>query len=242
MSSFLYPAKCASGFAHTYAKYLLSTRGIPSKLTDASSRDDSAWAESDAISIRPRAEDRSARIMGPPPGRRRAVYTAATWKLEIRPLIVSVRSFSSKRVGRTLVSPRRCEKRPCGDGDVFPRFPAGNPGASVRARRTSRVHAVFLLLAVVLLLPAPARAIHCSQWTRLSYEQKIDFINQMTEDALGGHQVRQTGVDRLKISRCMQDNAENLVDEFDYLCAQGQSVSMDALNRRFKDYAWSCVR
>lgn len=104
------------------------------------------------------------------------------------------------------------------------------------------MHAVFLLLAVVLLLPAPARAIHCSQWTRLSYEQKIDFINQMTEEALGGHQVRQTGVDRLKISRCMQDNAENLVDEFDYLCAQGQSVSMDALNRRFKDYAWSCVR
>jgi len=104
------------------------------------------------------------------------------------------------------------------------------------------VHAGFLLLAVVLLLPAPALAIHCSQWTRLSDEQKIDFIDQMTEDALGGHQVQQTGVDRLKISRCMQDNAENLVDEFDYLCAQGQSVSMDALNRRFKDYAWSCVR
>lgn len=103
------------------------------------------------------------------------------------------------------------------------------------------MHAVFLLLAVVFLLPAPARAIRCPQWTRLSYEQKIDFIYQMTEDALGSHQVRQTRVDRLKISRCMQDNAENLVDEFDYLCAQGQSVSMDALNRRFKDYAWSCV-
>jgi hypothetical protein len=101
---------------------------------------------------------------------------------------------------------------------------------------------VFLLLAVVLLLPVPARAIRCSQWARLSYTQKIDVIYQMTEDALGSHQVQQTGVDRLKISRCLQDNAENLVDEFDYLCAQGQSVSIDALNRRFKDYAWSCVR
>jgi hypothetical protein len=94
----------------------------------------------------------------------------------------------------------------------------------------------------VFLLPLPARAIRCSQWVRLPYEQKIDFIRQMTEDALGSHQVRQTGVDRLRISRCMQVNTENLVDEFDYLCAQGQSVSKDALNRRFEDYAWSCVR
>ena len=33
-----------------------------------------------------------------------------------------------------------------------------------------------------------------------------------------------------------------IVDEFDYLCAQGHRVSLDALNRTFKDYAWSCVR
>jgi hypothetical protein len=94
----------------------------------------------------------------------------------------------------------------------------------------------------MLLLPVPARAIRCSQWARLSYEQKVDLIYQMTEDALGSPEVRKSGVDRLRISRCLQGNAENLVDEFDYLCAQGRSVSMDALNRRFKDYAWSCVR
>ena len=104
------------------------------------------------------------------------------------------------------------------------------------------MYAAALLLAVLLWLPATAHAVRCSQWTRLSYEQKIDLIYQMTEEALGSHQVRQTGVNRMTIARCLQSNAQNLVDEFDYLCAQGQSVSLDALNRRFKDYAWSCVR
>lgn len=104
------------------------------------------------------------------------------------------------------------------------------------------MHAALLLLAVALLLPVPAHAIHCSEWTRLSYEQKIGVIYQMTEDALGSPQVQQSGVNRMKLARCLQDQAGILVDEFDYLCAQGQSVSMDALNRTFKTYAWSCVR
>ena len=72
---------------------------------------------------------------------------------------------------------------------------ASLPGtrASIRARRTSRVRAAVLLLAVVLLLQAPARAIRCSQWTRQSYEQKIDLIDQMTEDALGSPQCGSPG-------------------------------------------------
>lgn len=101
-----------------------------------------------------------------------------------------------------------------------------------------------LVLAALLcaaLLPAPALAIRCSTWERLSYENKWAMLQQMTEDALRSGRTQKYRIHRLEVARCIDEHADTIIDDFDYICSLGQRASLSALNRQFKDWAWSCI-
>jgi hypothetical protein len=54
--------------------------------------------------------------------------------------------------------------------------------------------------------------------------------------------VRQTNVNLVTVTRCLNGKAYRIQDEFDGACAQGMSASLDVLDGIFKNYAWSCIR
>jgi hypothetical protein len=98
-----------------------------------------------------------------------------------------------------------------------------------------------LLLVLVLLLAAPVHAISCRQWDRMGPDQKSATIYRMIDGAVSGSGGRQYGVDRGAVGRCLEGHARSIEYDFDGACADSRSASMQALNRIFKDYIWSCA-
>ena len=52
---------------------------------------------------------------------------------------------------------------------------------------------------------------------------------------------RQYQVDRGAVARCLQGNARSIEYDFDGACADSRTAGMQALNRIFKEYIWSCA-
>jgi hypothetical protein len=86
----------------------------------------------------------------------------------------------------------------------------------------------------------PAGAITCRQWTRLGPDQRIATIDRMIENAVGGSGGRQYQVDRYSIARCLGWEVENIGYDFDGACADASTAGMQALDKIFKSYIWSC--
>jgi len=87
----------------------------------------------------------------------------------------------------------------------------------------------------------PALAISCSNWSRLAPDQKQQAIDDMIQSAITGQRGRQYQVNRRAIERCLYGQASNIELDFDDACADSRTASMQALNRIFKEYIWSCV-
>jgi hypothetical protein len=100
---------------------------------------------------------------------------------------------------------------------------------------------LLLALSVVLVLAHPASAMRCSQWTRLSDDQKYEAIARMIDDAIAGQGGRQYHVSRNAIGRCLDSQTRNILYDFDDTCADSRRASMQALNNLFKNYIWSCA-
>jgi hypothetical protein len=98
-----------------------------------------------------------------------------------------------------------------------------------------------LLCLLVLLLASPARAISCSEWDRLGAAQKSATIDRMIQGAVSGSSGRQYRVERGAIARCLQRHARSIEYDFDDACADSRTAGMQALNRIFKNYIWSCA-
>jgi len=99
----------------------------------------------------------------------------------------------------------------------------------------------LLLLLFALQLPRPGLALGCNDWDRMASGQRGATIDRMIRSAVSGSRGRQYHVDRGAIERCLQDNARSIENDFDGACADSRSASMQALNRIFKDYIWSCA-
>ena len=107
-----------------------------------------------------------------------------------------------------------------------------------------RMHGIptlLLALSVVLALAQPASAMKCSQWTRLSYDQKYQAISRMIDDAIVGQGGRQYRVNRNAIGRCLDSQIQNIFYDFEDTCADSSRAGMQALNSIFKNYIWSCA-
>jgi hypothetical protein len=97
----------------------------------------------------------------------------------------------------------------------------------------------FVVLAVLLSAP-PVHAISCKQWQRMAPAQKGATIDRMIQGAVSGSGGRQYQVDRAAIARCLQRNARSIWYDFDAVCADSRTADMQAINRTFKEYIWSC--
>ena len=98
-----------------------------------------------------------------------------------------------------------------------------------------------LLLLVLLLLPHTSLAVNCGNWDGMGPGQKIATIDRMINSAISGSKGRQYHADRAAVARCLAGYAQSIEYDFDGACSDSRSASMQALNRIFKDYIWTCA-
>jgi hypothetical protein len=103
-------------------------------------------------------------------------------------------------------------------------------------RRIARLVTLGLIV-----FATPAAAIDCRAWERLGPGQQEAAVYDLIETAVSGSRGREFQVNRGAIERCLQRNASNIADAFDDTCADSGRAGMQALNRLFKDYIWTCV-
>ena len=72
-------------------------------------------------------------------------------------------------------------------------------------------------------------------------DQKSATIDRMIQGAVSGSGGRQYRVDRGAVGRCLDGYARSIEYDFDGARADSRTASMQALNRIFKDYIWSCA-
>jgi hypothetical protein len=113
---------------------------------------------------------------------------------------------------------------------------------SHRIDRKASLGAALLLSLVALLIAAPAGATRCPTWVKMSPDEKSATIASMIDRAVAGSGGRNRQIDRAAVGRCMDDQSREIEFAFDNACSDSRSAGMQALNRTFKDFVWSCVR
>jgi hypothetical protein len=103
------------------------------------------------------------------------------------------------------------------------------------------VRSTAVLLASVLLAACPVHAINCKRWERLTPAQKSQSVERMIHGAVSGSKGRQYQVDRAAVGRCLEAHSRSIQQDFDGACADSRTAGMQALNRIFKGYIWSCA-
>jgi hypothetical protein len=88
---------------------------------------------------------------------------------------------------------------------------------------------------------ASAATIGCREWLRQSDSQKLATIDGMIGDLVGSSgKVRQYEVSRGALGRCLSENADQMAYDFDDVCSDSRTADMQAIQRVFKNYVWSC--
>ena len=101
----------------------------------------------------------------------------------------------------------------------------------------------FLLVLLISLGPASAaQAIRCSTWTRLGPNQRAQEIYQLIDRGIDGSAARRYNINRARVQDCLERSVRQIELDFDGACAEGSRADMQALNRIFKHYAWSCLQ
>ena len=75
----------------------------------------------------------------------------------------------------------------------------------------------------------------------MSPDQKAATIDRKIQGAVAGSGGRQYHIDRGAVARCLQSSARSIEYDFDGACADSRTASMQALNRIFKEYIWTCA-
>ena len=85
-----------------------------------------------------------------------------------------------------------------------------------------------------------AAEISCREWLRLDPTQKEAAIDEMIGQLIGGQRVRQYGVNRGALGRCLYEAVPDMAIDFDDACSDSRTAGMQAIPARFKNYVWSC--
>lgn len=105
-----------------------------------------------------------------------------------------------------------------------------------------RVLATALALVVSAWIPVAASADTCRSWTRLSPPQKNRSIAERIDEAVHGPTFQQySSLDKRRMQECLWDHAPTIYAVFDAQCVEGLRKDLQALNRTFRRYAWSCM-
>ena len=103
-----------------------------------------------------------------------------------------------------------------------------------------------LLACVALAFAFPAAAqihLECSSWRRLSQDQKLQTLDRTIEDLISGSRGREySSINRTETGRCLERHRNRMIDDFDELCSRGTGADLQALDRAFRSYVWSCAR
>jgi hypothetical protein len=101
-----------------------------------------------------------------------------------------------------------------------------------------------LVCSLGLTLPAAKQLdFQCSRWTRLSADQKLQAIDLAIEDLISSSRGREyPSLNRVQTKRCLERSRDGIVDDFDEICSRGMRADLQALNKTFRSYAWSCAR
>ena len=92
-------------------------------------------------------------------------------------------------------------------------------------------------------IAAPAGAMDCAGWRRLSHDQKSAKITSMIDGHLNSNVgKRYTSENTVRMRRCMVEFAEDIQEEFDGACSQGKSTEKNALDQLFDRYFLTCVQ
>jgi hypothetical protein len=113
-------------------------------------------------------------------------------------------------------------------------------GNAMRAPRPVIVTAAGFALGLVLAVDS-ASALSCRPWLRLNAAQREATIVGMIDDALQSNRSRQYEINRAAVARCLLENASNMAIDFDGVCSDSRTADMQAINRVFKTYVWSCA-
>ena len=86
-----------------------------------------------------------------------------------------------------------------------------------------------------------ASAMSCRHWLRLNAAQKEAKVHAMIDDALRSNRGRQYDINRGAIGQCLGANASQMAANFDGVCSDSRSADMQAINKVFKTWVWSCA-
>ncbi len=98
-----------------------------------------------------------------------------------------------------------------------------------------------LVSLALIVFAMPAGAIDCNRWTKLDTGQKEKAVYDLIDTTLSGSRGREFQVNRGAIQRCLEQNARNIEYDFDDACSDTGRAGMQALNKLFKNYIWTCV-
>ena len=98
-----------------------------------------------------------------------------------------------------------------------------------------------LVLLVSLFAASPSGAVSCKQWERMGPDQKAGTIDRMIDSTVSGSSGRQYRVDRGAVGRCLDGHARSIQYDIDGDCSDPRTAAMQAPNKVFKEYLWTCA-
>lgn len=101
-----------------------------------------------------------------------------------------------------------------------------------------------LLLAVLaLLLATPAGAfMKCKVWEGLDDGQKEQALLDQIDRVVTSNDAKKYGsINKVTVRKCLESRVPDIRDQFDGICMDGKTASMQALNRELERYVWTCV-
>jgi len=97
------------------------------------------------------------------------------------------------------------------------------------------------LALIVAGLPATGLALDCGNWMRLDAYGRGDAIAAEAHQIIYSNRASGWEVNRGRIEQCIRRSERSIAIDFDSTCAEGQRVSMRALDEILLNYVRSCV-
>ena len=98
-----------------------------------------------------------------------------------------------------------------------------------------------VLLATILASPAGA-FVKCRTWESLDDHQRDEALLGEIDRIVTSNDAKKYGsINKVQVGRCLERRIPEIRDQFDGICFEGKSAGMQALNREFERFVWTCV-
>ena len=105
------------------------------------------------------------------------------------------------------------------------------------------MHRTIAVLIGACFFPLAAGAVECPEWRRLDSDQKAGELDGMIDGHMGSNVGKKfTSENPVLMRRCLVDFKQDLIDQFNGVCADERGTAKDALDQIFDRYFLSCVQ